>query len=284
MHSWKSKYVSSICPGLRLGGGGEEGKKPQTGLSYKYTRETTQLSSAQEVAAELAALDRISRTKKKKKSRKSPVSLLPAIDLKWAYPSHLVHEEEETSWLRGGKTQLLIAPQWASIRSYVAALEDLGWILKISVAMAVIAIHGKSKQWCENNLLFDLVPKTSSFCFLSPKTQAFISLCSVQNWAFHFQQQQGRQQKRGKFRKMSKQTVLSLSFFYGIANGLGQRSGPHSTSLYIWHPPRQSSSASSTWYLPLIKKNKSKKPQRHLFYFQQLEARTFLRWDDLIHT
>lgn len=61
--------------------------------------------------------------------------------------------------------------------------------------MAVIAIHGNSEQWCENNLLFDLVPKTSSFCFLSPKPQAFISLCSAQKGAFHFQQWQDGSRK-----------------------------------------------------------------------------------------
>lgn len=206
------------------------------------------------------------------------MSLLPTIDLKWAYPLHLVHEEEETSWLWGGETQLLIAAQWASIRSYVAALEDLGWILKISVAMAVIAIHGNSEQWCENNLLFDFVPKTSSLCFHSPKTQAFISLCSVQNWGFHFQQWQGRQQKRGKFRKMSKQAALSLYLIYGIVDGLGQRSGPRSTSLYSWCPPNQS----CLQYLPPIKKKKKGKKPEALILLSAVRTKDFseMGWPD----
>lgn len=74
--------MSSVCPGLKEGE--ERGKKKRKGikkkietcLSYKWHKRDI---SAQEVAAELAALDRISRTKRIQEIR-SVTS--PHIDLK----------------------------------------------------------------------------------------------------------------------------------------------------------------------------------------------------------
>ena len=45
VHSWKSKCVSSVCPGLR--GRGEKERNPKFSLSFliNSTRETAQLSS-----------------------------------------------------------------------------------------------------------------------------------------------------------------------------------------------------------------------------------------------
>lgn len=182
-----------------------------------------------------------------------------------------------------GETQLLIARQWASIRSYVAALEDLGWILKKSVAMAVIAIHGNSTQWCENNLLFDLVPKTSSFCFLSPKTQAFIGLCSVQNWAFHFQQWQGRRQNKGQIQKdVQEGSAVSLSFRakpMEQGNKQDHIQLPFITDVHLDSP-----------HLPAVHRichllsdikihEEKKKPNTEVLIL--LPSRTLLRWGDL---
>lgn len=170
------------------------------------------------------------------------MSLLPTIALKWAYSLHLVHKEEAASWLRWGETQLLIASQWASIRSYAAALEDLGWFMKICVVMAVIAIHGNSEQWGENNTLLDLVPKTSSFCFLPPKSTHLLACVQSKAELFTFSScKEDNKKETNSGRHQSRHH--SLSFCNGMVDGLGQKPGPHSTLLYIWYPSRQFSSA-----------------------------------------
>lgn len=175
------------------------------------------------------------------------MSFLSTIDLKWAYSLHLVHEEEAASWLLWGETQLLIASQWPSIRSYVAALEDLGWFMKICVAMAVIAIHGNSEQWGENNTLLDLMPKTSSFCFLPPKPTHLLACVQSKAELFTFSSgKEDSKKERNSGRQQSR--YHSLYFCNGMADGLGQKPGPHSTSLFFLYPSRQSSSAKH--YLP----------------------------------
>lgn len=176
-----SKYVSSVRPG--------EGKQGKTKRWNKKRRLGFLINSTRDSSGGGCRAGSTGQDLQNKKYPGNPqCHFSPPLISNELIPHTWYMRKKKLPGYKRGETQLLIARQWARIRSYVAALEDLGWILKNSVAMAVIAIHGNSTQWCENNLLFDLVPKTSSFCFLSPKTQAFISLCSGQNWAFHFQQ------------------------------------------------------------------------------------------------
>lgn len=174
------------------------------------------------------------------------MSLLPTIYFKWAYSLHLVHEEGAASWLGQGETQLLIVSQWASIRSYVAALEALGWFMKICVAMAVIAIHGNSEQWGENNTLFDLVPKTSPFCFLPPKPTHLLACVQSKTELFTFgSSKEGSKKETNSGRHQSRHH--SLSFWHGWWIG-AETWNTFNFTFYLISTSRQSSSAK--YYVP----------------------------------